>query len=138
MATRLTPYIMFGDSAREALEFYHSVFGGELVLGTFGEAGMPVGPGRENHVMHGMLESTGGLVLMGADTPSETGHPTGGAISLSLSGEDLGELQGYWVALCDGGTVTMPFAPAPWGDTFGMLVDRFGVEWMVNVAGPGA
>lgn len=138
MVTRLNPYVSFRDTAREAMEFYRTVFGGELVLSTFAEAGMPVVPGEGDRIMHGMLETPGGLVLMGADTPSSMEHTPGGAVSVSLSGDDLGELRGYWDALSDGGTVTMPFMRAPWGDTFGMCVDRFGVAWMVDAADPGA
>ncbi len=138
MVTRLNPYLSFRDTAREAMEFYRGVFGGELELSTFGEAGMEVGPGEEGLVMHAMLESPGGLVLMGADTPSTMEHTPGGQVSVSLSGDELGELRGYWDALSEGGTVTVPFMAAPWGDTFGMCVDRFGIAWMVNAAGSGA
>ncbi len=74
MVTRLNPYVSFRDTAREAMEFYRTVFGGELVLSTFAEAGMPVVPGEGDRIMHGMLETPGGLVLMGADTPSSMEH----------------------------------------------------------------
>lgn len=138
MVTRLNPYLSFRDTAREAMEFYRSVLGGKLEMNTFAEFGMEVPPAEADHIMHAMLETPGGLVLMGADTPSSMEHTPGGSVSISLSGDDLGELEGYWNALSEGGTVTMPFMAAPWGDTFGMCVDRFGVEWMVNAAGSSA
>ena len=138
MVTRLNPYLSFRDTAREAMELYRSVLGGELEISTFRDLGMPVAPGEEDLVMHAMLEAPGGLVLMGADTPSSMEHSPGGGISVSLSGDDNAELTGYWNGLAEGATVTMPFEVAPWGDLFGMLVDRFGVAWMVNGTAPAA
>jgi PhnB protein len=141
MTTRLNPYLSFRDNAREAIEFYHSVFGGELTISTFGEmqgeGGMPPveDPAEADKVMHSMLVTEGGLTLMAADTPNGMEHHSGGSISVSLSGEDDGELRGYWDKLGDGGTAVMPLEKAPWGDSFGMCVDRFGVTWMVNIAG---
>ena len=134
MPTRLNPYLGFRDNAREAMDFYHSVFGGELTRSTFAEfqAGDPA---EQDKIMHSMLVTENGLVLMGADTPSSMAYTPGDNYSISLSGEDDGELRGYWEKLADGGTVTMPLEPAPWGDTFGMCVDRFGINWMVNIAG---
>ena len=136
MVTRLNPYLSFRDTAREAMEFYRSVLGGELEISTFRDFGMPVAPGEEDLVLHSMLETAGGLVLMGADTPSSMEHSPGGGISVSLSGDDTAELTGYWNGLAEGATVTAPFEVAPWGDLFGMLVDRYGIEWMVNSGAP--
>ena len=62
-------------------------------------------------------------------------HTVGSNISVSLSGDAEGELRGYWDGLAAGGTVTVPLEKAPWGDTFGMLVDRFGIPWLVNISG---
>ena len=131
--TTLNPYISFSDNAREALEFYHDLLGGELVISTFAEGGMQVQPEEANLVMHGQVTGSSGLVLMASDTPSHVQRTVGDNISVSLSGTDEAELTGYWQKLiADGGTVTMPFERAPWGDLFGMAVDRFGVHWMVN------
>ncbi len=94
MVTRLNPYLSFRDTAREAMEFYRSVFGGELTMSTFAEYGMETEPGEANLLMHAMLESPGGLVLMGADTPSSMEHTPGGGVSVSLSGDDLGRAPG--------------------------------------------
>ena len=135
MATHLNPYLSFRDNAREAMEFYQSVFGGELVLSTFGDFHASDDPAEVDKIMHGQLETPGGLVLMGADTPVSMELASQTSISVSVSGQDLAELQGYWDGLAEGGTVLQPFAQAPWGATFGMLTDRFGVTWLVN-AGP--
>ena len=87
--------------------------------------------------MHGMLEAPNGIVLMGADTPNGMDHTPGSAISVSLSGDDEAELRGYYDKLKEGGTETMPLEKAPWGDSFGMLRDRFGIDWLVNISGQG-
>jgi len=133
MPTILNPYISFKDNAREALEFYHSVLGGELTINTFGEYGDPSAPGADG-VMHGQLKSAAGLTLMAADTPPDMQWNPGDNISISLSGDDAAELKGYWEGLGDGGKVTVPLEKQMWGDEFGMLVDKFGITWMVNIA----
>jgi PhnB protein len=138
MSTRLNPYLSFRDTAREAMEFYRTVFGGELTVSTFGEFGMDEDPDEKDKVMHSQLESPNGLVLMGADTPNSIEFTVGSSIAVSLSGEDEAELHGYWDKLVDGGDVQQPLEKAPWGDSFGMCVDRFGVNWMVNIAGTAA
>ena len=139
MPTRLTPYLGFRDDARAAMEFYRGVFGGELTLTTFGQYGAG-GPDEHDKIMHAMLETPGGLVLMGADTPAAMPYTPGDAFSVSLTGDADAdaELRGYWDRLADGGTVVEPLTTAPWGDAFGMLKDRFGVSWLVNIAGAAA
>jgi len=136
MATRLTPYINFGNNAREAMQFYKSVFGGKLTINTFKEAQASRDPSDDNKVMHGQLEADNGLVLMGADTPSGMAAAQPGSnISITLSGDNEPELTGYYEKLVAGGTVVEPLSKAPWGDTFGMLKDKYGVDWMVNISG---
>jgi PhnB protein len=133
MSTRLNPYLSFAGNAREAMEFYRSVFGGELEISTFAEyGGAPEGMDPEG-VMHALLKTDSGLVLMASDGSS--GDTGSGSISVSLSGTDA-ELRDYWEKLSAGGTVTMPFEKQMWGDEFGMCVDKFGVPWMVDL-GPG-
>ena len=131
----LNPYLSFRDNAHEAMTFYQSVFGGELHVTTFAEGGMPHDPAEADRVMHAQLQSPDGLVLMAADTPSGMEHRPAAGISMSLSGDDAAALTGYWDALSAGGTVHMPLEKAPWGDSFGMCADRFGVPWMVNISG---
>ncbi|SEE93579.1 VOC family protein [Jiangella alba] len=135
MSTRLNPYIGFRDNARQAMEFYQSVFGGELQLSTFADFGAGDDPAEAGKIMHAQLEAENGLVLMGADTPNDLEHSPGGNVSISLSGDDEPTLRGYWEKLADGGTVTEPLMVAPWGDAFGMCTDRFGVAWLVNISG---
>ncbi len=135
MSVRLNPYLNFRDNAREAMTFYHDVFGGELTLTTYSELQASDDPADADRIMHGDLQAANGLSLMGADLPSRMEYTTGTDFSMSLSGDDDAELRGYWDKLSDGGTVTEPLVAAPWGDVFGMLVDRFGITWLVNIAG---
>lgn len=137
MNVRLNPYIGFRDEAREALAFYHSVFGGELSMMTFAEGGMPHDPAEENRIMHGQIDAPNGMTLMVSDTPSGMDMQAGSNISISLSGDDVSLLRSYWEKLVADGQVIMPLETAPWGDMFGMLSDRFGITWMVNIAGQG-
>jgi len=136
MPTILTPYLGFKDNAREALTFYQTVFGGELALSTFGEFQASEDPAEQDKIMHGQLTSPNGLVLMGADTPNSMPFNEGDTFSVSLSGDDEEELTGYWNKLKEGGTVVEELSKAPWGDSFGMGKDKFGVNWLVNISGP--
>ncbi|HZP19264.1 MAG TPA: VOC family protein [Bauldia sp.] len=135
MASRLNPYLSFKDNARQAMEFYKSVFGGELTMMTFGEGGMSQEPGQKDLIMHSQLVAPNGYWLMGSDTPPSMPMQAGRSITVSLSGDDEKELRGYWDKLAAGAQIQMPLEKAPWGDTFGMLTDRFGTPWMVNIAG---
>ena len=134
-ASRLNPYISFDGTAREAMEAYKDAFGGELSVNTFGDFG-EAPPGFEDKVMHSQLETPSGFTLMASDTPPGMPFQPGTNISVSLSGDDEGELRGYWDKLSEGGQVTLALEKQMWGDVFGMVVDRFGVTWMVNIAQP--
>ena len=137
MNSILNPYISFKDNAREALEFYKGVFGGELTTSTFKEGGTQgMAPDEENLIMHGMLVAANGITLMCSDTPKSMKYEDGARISVSLSGDNEEELRGYYDKLLEGGAAPMPIATAPWGDTFGMLTDKYGINWLVNIAGP--
>ncbi|MET4094111.1 VOC family protein [Arthrobacter sp. UYCu712] len=132
--TTLNPYLGFRDNAKDAMTFYHSVFGGELNMSTFGDYHASEDPDEQEKIMHAMLTTENGMVLMGADTPKSMDYTQGTNFSVSLSGNDEPELRGYFDKLADGGTVAMPLEKAPWGDTFGMCKDKFGVDWLVNIA----
>ena len=137
MSVTLNPYLSFRDNAREAMQFYRDVFGGDLAISTFDEFQASPDPAEGNKVMHGMLTTPSGLTLMGADTPSSMPLAEASSVSVSLSGgpSDEAELRRYWDGLCSGGTVTVPLEKAPWGDTFGMCTDKFGTAWLVNIGG---
>ncbi|WP_377639632.1 VOC family protein [Oryzobacter terrae] len=134
MAALLNPYLNFPGTAREAMTFYQGVLGGDLTLNTFGEYGAE-GEGADG-VMHAQLATPDGFTIMASDMPpgQEGEHHPGTNITVSISGD--GEaLRGYWDGLSDGATVTMPLEKQMWGDEFGSLVDKFGIPWMVNIAG---
>ncbi|MEV6201320.1 VOC family protein [Streptomyces sp. NPDC051771] len=134
MASRLNPYLSFTGSAKQALDFYQEVFGGEPVVNTYSQYG-EAPPGFADKIMHGMLETPAGFTLMVADTPPGMDHTPGSTISISVSGDDETELRGYWDKLSARGTVSVPLEKQMWGDVFGMCTDEFGVVWMVNIAG---
>jgi PhnB protein len=139
MASKLNPYLSFQDTTRDAMEFYRSVFGGELFISTFGEMGDPEGA-EANLVMHASLETPSGYTIFASDTPPGMEFAPGSQITISLSGdaESAEELRGYWQRLSADGTVKMPLERQVWGDDFGMVTDRFGIDWMVNISGEAA
>jgi PhnB protein len=138
MPTQLNPYLNFKDNTRQAMEFYHTVFGGKLTMSTFKEFHASQDPSEDEKIMHALLEAENGIVFMAADTPNGMEYRTGTTMNMSLSGDNEAELKGYYEKLSAGGTIGMPLEKAPWGDTFGMLTDKFGVTWLVNITGPKA
>lgn len=134
--TTLNPYLGFRDNAKDAMTFYQTVFGGNLAMSTFGEYHASEEAAEQDKIMHAMLTTENGMVLMGADTPNSMDYTPGTnfSVSLSGSGSDEAELRGYFDKLAEGGTIAMPLEKAPWGDTFGMCKDKFGVDWLVNIA----
>lgn len=132
MPNQLNPYLHFNGSAREAMTFYQSVFGGELELMSYGDQGME-GPDADK-VMHGYL-AAGPIALMGSDAPPGETLREGDTVRLSLSGDGGDELRGWFAALGAGGEVHVPLEKQMWGDEFGQVADRFGVVWLVNIAG---
>lgn len=134
---RLNPYLSFQTEARQALELYQSVLGGELAISTFGEMpGMSENPSDNDLVMHGQLDAPGGLTIMAADTGSMMPYvaPTSG-ITVALTGgpDDHEYIAAACQRLAEGGQVTVPFEKAPWGDYYGQVDDRFGISWMFDV-----
>lgn len=135
MTSRLNPYLSFAGNAREAMRFYQDVFGGELSTSTFGDFGAP-DESLADKIMHSQLETENGFTLMGSDLPPNMPHQPGTTISVSLSGDEADRLRGYWQKLSAGGTVQTPLEKQMWGDEFGMCVDRFGVQWLVDITAP--
>ena len=129
----LNPYLSFRDNARQAMEFYQGVLGGDLDISTFAQfPDMTQDASERDLVMHAQLTTPEGLVLMASDTPSSMPYESPRGFSVSLSGTSTEQTRAVWEKLSDGATVTMPLNVAPWGGLFGMLVDRFGVNWMLN------
>lgn len=132
MASKLNPYIQFDGSAQAAMEFYQAIFGGDLSKNTFKEFGASHGPEDDDKLMHSQLETPSGFTLMAADTPQGMPYSPGENIAISLSGDD--ELRAYYEKLSEGGKVTVPLEKQVWGDEFGMVQDKFGINWMVNIS----
>lgn len=135
MNSLLNPYLNFDGQAKEAMEFYKSVFGGKLEAHTFKEFNASQDSSEDDKIMHSMLEAPNGITFMASDTPKGMELKVGNNIWVSLSGDNEEELRGYYDKLVVGGSVMEPLAKAPWGDTFGMFTDKFGINWMVNIAG---
>jgi PhnB protein len=136
MAT-LNPYLNFDGTAAEAMAFYQSVLGGEVDSSSFSEYGMGDQPDQADEadkVMHSVLRTPSGFVLMAADVPQGMPYEVGSNVWVSISGDDEDQLRAWFEALAEGGSVSAPFEPAPWGDVFGMLTDRFGINWMLDAA----
>ena len=132
MASTLNPYLHFRDDARAAMEFYQSILGGDLTVTTFGELGADSGPDADL-VMHAQLRTPHGFTLMGSDTPSQMEWSAPRGFRISISGDDAEDIRRWFSALGEGGEVTMPLEKQVWGDEFGMLTDRYGVEWMLDI-----
>ncbi|HEX2193946.1 MAG TPA: VOC family protein [Candidatus Limnocylindria bacterium] len=137
MPARLNPYLSFQGNAREAMEFYRDVLGGELTVTTFAEGGLPHGPDEGDKVMHAQLETPTGFTLMASDAVSTAPAPPSSGVQVSLSGDRDAdaELSGYFDKLAAKGQVVEPLEEAPWGDKFGMVADPYGVLWLVNIGG---
>ncbi len=134
MANKLNPYLTFAGTAHEALDFYKTVFGGELTLQTFKEANMAQSPEQEGHIMHGQLITADNMTLMASDDPEGQSKPA----SVAVGGDDEAVLRGYWDKLSDGAEIIVPFDMSTWGDMFGMLTDKFGTRWLINATKPKA
>jgi PhnB protein len=139
---KLNPYLSFEGTAKDALDFYHGVLGGELAVSTFGEMAseeMPVQPEVGALVMHGQLDAPNGLTIMAADTPPGMEYvaaTSGVTVALTGSSADTDYVNAAYEKLLDGATDVMAFEVAPWGDRYGSLTDRFGISWMFNVGTP--
>jgi len=134
MQTRLNPYLNFKDDARQAMEFYKTVFGGKLDMQTFKDFHASEDPSEDDKIMHSMLEADNGIIFMAADTPNSMEYQGHHGFGVSLSGDDEAELRGYFDKLSEGGEARMPLEKASWGDTFGMVTDKFGITWLVNIS----
>lgn len=148
MTIATTTHLNFRGTARQALEFYQGIFGGDVTLATYSDVGMPAGAPDADKVVFGQVENADGFRLMAYDIPGAAEDPeaTAGTTSRengttitdrtffqSLRADSLDEITGYWDALADGGSVVEPLASSAWSPGFGMLIDRFGVTWVLDV-----
>lgn len=149
MSIATVAHLNFRGQARAALEFYRSVFGGQLLVTTYGDFGMPAELPDAAKVVFGQVTADDGFRVMAYDVPGTTAPATqpapttrrenGTTITtepffLSVRGDSVEEVGALWERLADGATVVEPFGPAQWGPAFGMLTDRFGVTWVLDVA----
>ncbi|GGL98282.1 VOC family protein [Nakamurella endophytica] len=155
MSVQTVAHLNFHGQARAALEFYRSVFGGQLIVATYGDMGMPAEQPDAGKVVFGQVLSDNGFRVMAYDVP---GHGTAGAaldasavpstrrqngmtltgqpFFVSVRGDSVQELETLWEGLSDGATIVEPLAPSAWAPAFGMLTDRFGTTWILDVPAP--
>lgn len=133
MSQQLNPYLTFKGDCAEAMAFYADALGGTLTLTTFRESGMDA-----DGVMHASVDTDAGFHLFASDDMPGMGpvYVHGNDIQISIAGDEPDVLRGYWAGLTDGGQVTVPLAPAPWGDEYGQFIDRFGITWHMNITPP--
>lgn len=135
MSLQTTPHLNLRGQARQALEFYRTVFGGQAMLVTYRDAGRVADPADADHVMWGQVTGDNGFRVMAYDVPAGTPWNAGeNAFFVSVRGDSPDEVARHWAKLSDGATVLQPLGPAGWSPLYGMLKDRFGVTWVVDVA----
>jgi PhnB protein len=148
MSISTTTHLNFHGEARSALEFYRTVFGGELTVATYGDVGMPADAPGAGAVVFGQLIAENGFRVMAYDIPGahaearaagSTRREHGMTVTdqpffLSVRGSSLTEVEAFWVALSADATIVEPLAASAWSAGFGMLTDRFGVTWILDVA----
>ena len=135
MSIQTTTHLNFRQQAREALAFYQSVFGGEVLIATHAQAYPSFPPEEADLVAFGQLESAEGVRIMAYDVPAARPYDAGIApVFVSVRGTDNDELTRYWAALAEGATIIQPLAPSGWAPLFGMLTDRFGITWVLDIA----
>ncbi|MFI9636930.1 VOC family protein [Nocardia sp. NPDC051929] len=134
MSLTTTTHLNFRGDARAALAFYQSVFGGHLAVVTYGDAGAVRDESEADQIMWGQVQADSGFHVMAYDVPSSMDyHPGENGFFVSVRGEAVDEVSDYWEKLTAGATVVIPMGPASWATAYGMLRDRFGVVWVVDV-----
>ncbi|MFI6734961.1 VOC family protein [Nonomuraea sp. NPDC050451] len=137
MSVNTVTHLNFRGDAHAALTFYQSVFGGDLAVVTYKDAGNVQEPSEADQVMWGQVSAAGGFRVMAYDVPSSLPYSKGeNAFFVSVRGETAEEITAYWEKLRDGASVLQPLEPAQWAPLYGMLTDRFGVTWVIDVVSP--
>lgn len=135
MSVKSVVHINLRGDARQALAFYQSVFGGRIAQITYQQAGNVADPADADRIMWGQVESDAGFRVMAYDVPAGMPWQQGeNAFFVSVRGESAQEIAGYWAGLCADATIVRPLEAAPWTPLYGMLKDRFGVVWVLDVA----
>lgn len=135
MSVTTTAHLNFRGEARAALEFYRSVFAGEVTIFTYADAHNVQQPSEADQVMWGQVIADNGLHLMAYDAPSSVPFARGeNSFFVSVRGDSPDEITRYWQQLSDGATVVADLAPAGWSPLYGMLKDRFGIVWVLDIA----
>jgi len=132
MSVSVNPYLFFKGNTREVMEFYKNIFGGELTVTTYGDLNIASDVMKPDHLMHAQLDG-GHVKLMASDTPNAS--PVAAKITISLTGADEPALRKIFEQLSEEVTPTSPLIKEAWGDIFGQLTDKYGVDWMVNITG---
>jgi PhnB protein len=139
MTITTTTHLNFRGNAGAALAFYQAAFDGQLTVVTYGQAGQAERDDEAGHVMWGQVTTDSGFRVMAFDVPaSRPWHPGENAVFVAVAGSSAADITGPWDKLMEGGTVLQPLAPAQWSPLYGMLTDRFGITWIISVAGPAA
>ncbi|KQQ36285.1 bleomycin resistance protein [Duganella sp. Leaf126] len=135
MSIKSVAHINLRGTAREALGFYRAVYGGQLTLVSYGEAGMAHDPAQADQIIWGQVTAESGFCVMAFDVPEAMPWDPGqNAYYVSVRGDSAEEITGYWQQLSEGATIVQPLAASPWAPLYGMLKDRYGVMWVLDVA----
>ncbi|ONK12132.1 VOC family protein [Streptomyces sp. MP131-18] len=137
MSVTTTTHLNFRGTAREALDFYQSVFGGRTVVVTYKDSGAVRHESEADWVTWGEVAGDNGFHVMAYDVPSQLPwHQGENPFFVSVRGDDAEEISALWGRLAEGSTVVHPLEPSQWAPLYGMLTDRFGVTWVLDVAAP--
>lgn len=135
MTVLTTPHLNFRGDARAALEFYHSVFGGQIVLVTNQNAFSVETPEEADQIKFGQVVGANGFQLMAYDVPASVAYGRGEKpFFVSVRGDSADEIADLWGRLVEGSTIVADLAPSPFSPAYGMVTDRFGVTWVLDVA----
>ncbi|MCD0445379.1 VOC family protein [Glycomyces sp. A-F 0318] len=137
MSVNTTPHLNFRGDARAALEFYRSAFGGDLAVITYGDMGTAEDPAEAADIVWGQVSAPGGFRVMAYDVPASRPWSRGeDPFFVSVRGDDPDEITAAWKGLAEGAEVVQPLGPSAWAPLYGMLKDRFGVTWVLDVEAP--
>ena len=139
MSVNVTPHLNFRGDARRALDFYQSAFDGEVMIATYTDIHAVEDPSQADQVAWGQVSTSNGFRVMAYDVQPSKGFDKGeNPFYVALRGTNADEIKGYWEGLADGATILTPLAPAPFAPLYGMLKDRFGITWVVDVVSESA